>query len=109
MRHAVRVRDCSSEIQSQLLELAKQFRWYKDMPQEGERDYKQMKRLERKEEAKARRAQNKRDFEAQKRGKEEMQGSEGQDTRAGIDNIETPARTDGTPQESEAARASLAG
>ena len=113
IRHANSVRDCKSETQSQLLELAKQCPWYVDKPQEGERGYKQVKRAENQNAARVRRARQKkefRDFEAQKRRDfEEMQGSEEQDTRSGIDNDEILPRTGGHPQEAEAAKTSLAG
>lgn len=52
--HAARVRNADEEVQSQLLELAKQYSWYKDSPQEGMSGHKLMKRLERLQEARDR-------------------------------------------------------
>ena len=48
--HAARVRDCDAAVQSQLLDLAKGFSWYEDPPREGGRNYKRMKRLEKRQE-----------------------------------------------------------
>lgn len=52
--HAANVRDCDREVQSQLLDHAKQYAWYEDPPQEGKPNYKRMKRIERYQEARKR-------------------------------------------------------
>ena len=45
--HAANVRDCDREVQSQLLDLAKQCPLYEEPPQKVEKYYKRMKRIER--------------------------------------------------------------
>ena len=54
LMHAALVRGSSPALQSQLLDLAKQFPWYEDAPRKGEKHYKRMKWLERREAAKER-------------------------------------------------------
>ena len=54
LQHASNVRACDRDVQSQLLDLAKQFSWYEEPPRKGERYYKRMKRLERLQEARER-------------------------------------------------------
>ena len=52
--HAANVRGSNLALQSQLLDLAKQFSWYEDVPRKGEKYFKRMKCLERREAAKER-------------------------------------------------------
>ena len=52
--HAANVRDCDREVQSQLLDHAKQYSWYEKRPKKGEKGYKRMKRIERYQEARKR-------------------------------------------------------
>lgn len=52
--HAAHARNCDAGIQSQLLELAKQFPWYEDPPRKGEKHYVRMKHFERRQEARDR-------------------------------------------------------
>ncbi len=53
--HAAQVRIAKVEVQTQLLELAKQFSWYEDEPGDGEKNYRRMKKLERRQAARERR------------------------------------------------------
>ena len=53
-RHVAHVSNEDESVQSQLLELAKQYPWYEAPPQEGETGYKYMKRMENMQEARKR-------------------------------------------------------
>lgn len=52
--HAANVRDCDREVQSQLLDLAKQCLWYEEPPEKGEKYNKRMKRIEKQKAARER-------------------------------------------------------
>ena len=67
-KHASLVGKCSDEIRSQLLDLAKTYTWYEDPPQEGTKEHERMKKVEKKQQAKDRRSQWKREVESESKG-----------------------------------------
>lgn len=118
-RHATGVRDCKDEVQSQLQTLAKHFAWYKEPPEEGERGYKRMMKLERQKKARDR-IEQREQRELQRTGDPTSSGpsnsavsvsgssSSLDPSTSGPIDAETPAGTNDRPQEAGPTQLTLA-